>query len=796
MRPGPGWQETAYRRGVEGLTRAVLSHRRTILALVLFALVLGLAGLSRLRVDFSAIGYFATDDQEIEELLEIRHRWGPDDNELLALVEVRAGTLLEPERVTALLRVARALERLPGVERVLALPDLPDWRRRDPERDDLRVRRLADSLLSDQGASALRREIVADSPYVPAVLSRDGQASLMAIRLFADETDDILRVRRRVGAVRRLLREEQGTHGMRFTLAGIPAVRADAVALLIRDQVRLVPVVLLSTCLILAMFLPFPRGVLVPLATAVVPPLLLFGSMGWVGAPVGILNQILFTLLPALAIADSIHLIHRFVAETSREETSSRLGASDRTAAIVRAMGAAAWPCFLTSLTTGLGFLTLLTTRVPALRELGLQAALGMLLAHGTVVVLVPLLLSLGGFRRVRRMPAAALAATGSRWLSGLLRRPGLVLAGTAGLVILFLVWGSQVVVDCRLTELLPDDHPTTAASRQIDTRLGGTMPLHVELLGAPGTFRSPHLLATLSELEAWAAELDGVRAVAGPAGFVAAIEGWRSGEAVIPSSGAGVVRNLVAGRTSGVAAAELVTSDLASARVVLRAEDRGGREFLRLAEQVERRFRDTLPEDVETRVGGTPVVAYRGTNALSEDLRGSLAVAYLAVGGCIALLWGRWRLGLLCLVLNTLPLLAAYGLVGALGWRFEPPVAVILVVGLGIAVDDTLHVLARALGAHGSSKACADAVRRAVADTAPALVTTSLVLGVAFAANAASAFPSIATFGLLGAVMVVTALVGDLVLLPAFFEWARPRERPGRTRTRADYLRRLFSSC
>src|SRR5690606_36820746 len=114
--------------------------------------------------------------------------------------------------------------------------------------------------------------------------------------------------------------------------------------------------------------------------------------MGLRGEPIGLLNQIFLVLIPAIAVADAIHLLSRYHEESWRLGGES-LTPETRRAAIIETMEHMGAACFLTSFTTMIGFLSLDLTHMHVLRQFGNYAALGVVFSYLTVLLILPLTL-------------------------------------------------------------------------------------------------------------------------------------------------------------------------------------------------------------------------------------------------------------------------------------------------------------------------------------------------------------------------------------------------------------------
>ncbi len=757
---------------LERVAVAVLAHRVRVSLAIGAAFFVVVAGAKDLVVDMDTMAFFGSDDPEVPRLEAFKEYWGQDDAKVIVLVEPEEGTLLTPARLRRLDEVTSALAADPGVLSAQSVTTVPLLSAPAPGMIDTTA--VGDALPdADDPEWPAFRDRLRDHPlWVPYLLSTDGRVGAVVVELDGAAAD-LTAIRPLVFALRGILDGFAGEEGLRFYTAGIPAVRTDFFEQFFKDQARTIP--LISVFMLVLMGLLFRRvhGVVGAMVAAAVPTAMVFGLMGWTGRTVGLLNQAYVTILPVIAVADAVHLISRFHEEVRRRAPPGRpLDPALRADAIRAAVGRVGAACALTSLTTGIGFLSLYVADMPVLREFGLYAAAGIGLAYGTVVLAVPLVLSTArgavpeGGRpeaptRVDRLLTAAAGLT--------IRRPWVVLAGTAAVIAVFLGYGTRVQVDNHLTGMLEEDHPTSRANRIADEELGGIISLEVDIQGSDESMKDPGVLQAMIDLEEWALARGDVRGVSSPAGWVAEFHALTAGERRIPATTKGVAQLLLLGEGSDGLDRILDTTEYRRARMSLHVADEGGRVFERFSDAaavaVAREF-EGLP--VTAHITGTAFVAYRGINNITEDLRDSILLAFLTIALVIGLLFRSLRVTLICLVPNALPLVVGYGLMGAMGWLLDPLPAVTFTMALGIAVDDTIHLMVRFQEEIRAGKDRDDALRAAVLHTGRAVVVTTILLCTGFGVNVFSAFTAFVIFGALGSSVIFTALLCDVLVLPA----------------------------
>jgi predicted RND superfamily exporter protein len=125
-------------------------------------------------------------------------------------------------------------------------------------------------------------------------------------------------------------------------------------------------------------------------------------------------------------------------------------------------------------------------------------------------------------------------------------------------------------------------------------------------------------------------------------------------------------------------------------------------------------------------------------------------------------------------LIPNLVPLIITAGVMGYLGVDIKPSTAVIFTIAFGIAVDDSIHFLARLRVEIGRTANLREALAITTEKTGRAIILTSIILATGFGTLATSAFTSTMLMGILTCLTIVSALLADLFLLPSLLLWLR----------------------
>lgn len=188
--------------------------------------------------------------------------------------------------------------------------------------------------------------------------------------------------------------------------------------------------------------------------------------------------------------------------------------------------------------------------------------------------------------------------------------------------------------------------------------------------------------------------------------------------------------------------------------------------------------FNDSLKKAIdhdrwEVKYTGTSVVASNGTQYLVSNLFSSLAIAIVLIGLIMAVLFRAWRMVLISLVPNFIPLLTTAAIMGYFGIPMKPSTLLVFSIAFGISVDDTIHFLAKfrqELKAHEHDfRRC---VLVALRESGASMIYTSIILFFSFLMFTFSEFGGTKALGLLISLTLGVAMFSNLIVLPTLLLW------------------------
>jgi predicted RND superfamily exporter protein len=177
--------------------------------------------------------------------------------------------------------------------------------------------------------------------------------------------------------------------------------------------------------------------------------------------------------------------------------------------------------------------------------------------------------------------------------------------------------------------------------------------------------------------------------------------------------------------------------------------------------------YQKKLPTISAIYCGGVPLV-HKAQHQLMDDLINSFMVAFVIIAAIMVLVLRSVRAGLVSMIPNVFPAFVVFGTMGWAGFEIEVGSMLTATAALGIAVDDTLHFIAAFGRAMRAGHTRREAILSAYHRCGAAMIQTSLICGLGLLVFTFSPFAPIARFGWLMGAMLGTALIGDLIILPA----------------------------
>ncbi|MBI4516975.1 MAG: MMPL family transporter [Deltaproteobacteria bacterium] len=727
---------------------------------------------ARIEIESSLESVLPAGDPEIAYYAGVRAAFGSDD---VAVVGLLAPDIFASATLAKIASLTEAIAGIEGVERVLSLTNAVD-----PAADVFDPPRLLPRLPPSAAAIAALKHKLASTPlYGKNLVSGDFRGA--AINVFFKNLTDAQYLSLGVDQkIRGLLAAAGGPERMYYT--GAAHVKQAAVELMRRDLLRFTPVALVLVLLVLWLSFWTIRGVLLPAVSVLLALVWTLGFMVLAGKAITLGTFILPPLLIVVGSSFGIHMMARYYEQVE--------AGAERELLVVRAFERVWLPLVVSALTMVIGFGSLAVNRITAIWDLGIFAVVGVVCLTVTSLTVIPALLQLLPAER-RTQPRRI-----SLWLAASLTRLGqgafvsrrVILWGAAAAALVAGLGIRSIRVDSDFLYYFDPASEVRQANETINREVVGSNPFYLVIEGSgAGALKRWEVLKLIKDLQTFLATLPGVSSSLSVADYLELLDAGLSksaeGDILLDEQGRIVaaapaaslweeparlpaVLSLVS--TSPATFSSVVTPDFRRANVLVRTELSGSRRIADTLAAVRAYVAEHFPAEVQVHPTGNLVLLTGSTADIVAGQIKSLSLALAVIFVVMALMFLSVKVGLLAMLPNVLPIAIFFGVMGWLGILLNLGTSLIAAIALGIAVDSTIHYMARLnLELRGETDQAAVLVRTLRLVGEPIIFTT-VALFFGFLTFAGSSFVPIQNFGMLAGVTMAAALGTNLVLLPA----------------------------
>jgi predicted RND superfamily exporter protein len=794
---GPGGNDFIERLndGFAALAGWCFDHRWWVVAFSIGLLGGGTMLAAQAEIDSSYAAFFDADDHTYLFYEQYREDFGSD--EISYIVYEAPGFEHGPWNLEVMQRIADLTDALEEVPFVYEVHTLAGAELMIGEEDGIRIRELRDDPAESQEELLELRDLFMAKPvFVGGLISADMQHGAIMIEMDRSSTDPLDEIRwdpeggdglenlypqvTDIAIEEVLARPEY--EGIVFTHSGDVPFNAAFNYIISSESLTLGALTAGVIALLLFAFFRSPVGVLAPTFVVQASVLMTVAFIVAVGWKLDMVFSSVPTLVTAIGVAHAVHILSEFRA------SFRRLG--DRREALVHTIYLVGTPCLLTSVTTAAGFLSMSSVEIEAISHQGVYAAFGVMMAFVLSLTLLMALLSFG--RRKPRRHVEGLSAEqakgsprvrrGLRGVANFVIRRRIAVLTAFGLTFAFSFAGmAQLVADSNWLNDFKKGTSLRDNAVKIESTMGGLTNLVILFDGGEeDAVKDPAFLEEVKRIQTW---VDDQFLVAKSYSIVDILQDlnktfhaddpdWYR----LPDSRELIAQYLIMYESAGgTQTDQYLSSDRSTSALELRLRLDNTSETANLLAGLEQELEERPLEQSELRVTGIGALWVKLLDYIvSSQIQGFLtAFCIIAVMMCVLL--RSIKTGMIAMVPNLSPILLTLGMMGWLGVMLDYSKIVIAAVALGIAVDDTIHLMFRFRHEFQQRGSYEEALRAALSDVGRALLITSISLVAGFLMLGFSALASNATQGLLLAGTIVTALVADFLLMPALVLTFKP---------------------
>ncbi len=540
---------------------------------------------------------------------------------------------------------------------------------------------------------------------------------------------------------------------------------------IISDQFRISPmaVSVLVITLILALR-NFSAGMM-PMLTAGTSVIWTFAFMVLFGIPLNVLTVIVPSIMIVVGSTEDLHMLSEFM--EGIEETK---GDADKSIEIMSSkLGLAV---LMTALTTFLGFLSIIYNDITMLVQFGMVSAFALGINPIITFTLGPAYLHLFGPKKVKKHDEKVHAIDRgflfvAHSIIELVNHPKRKIAAIVFFSLLSLgALGATyfVKVNNDFIAYFKEDSDLRQRSATLHKELSGAQTFFIRITsGMPGTFKQSEYLSQVASLQQFMKQKGWFDKTESLADRVALInmemhDGDRKFFS-IPADSNLVSQYLLFFQRDDLS--RFVTPDYDETVIMVRHNVSASYEINAILAELRDYIRKTVNPNFKVEFTGEYILINKAAETLAVNSVTSLGLLLFIVFVCMYLLFWSVKAGLISLIPNVFPIIMIFGVMGLFDIPLNVGTAMVACISIGIAVDDTMHMMTRYNAEMRERQNGPEALAAVLHSEIRPVVSTSVALTLGFAVCMASNFVPVIQFGVLSAVVMVVALLADLIITP-----------------------------
>lgn len=713
------------------------------------------------------------DDHEINiEYNNFLDIFGEEGN--LIVLGVKDTTLFTVEKLNAWNALSNSFRASNEVESVVSIKDLQKLVKNETEQKFDLIPFIKDSVKSPEEIKILQDQLFNQFPFYDNFLfNKETKTVRTAIYLKKELVNTPARKDFVIETLMKKVKVFEDTYNINVRVSGMPYIRTLNAQNIVDEIGLFVGAALLITSLIFFLFFRSFRATFISLIVVCVGVMWTLGILGLLKYEITVLTALIPPLIIVIGIPNCIFLINKYQHEVKLH--------GNKVKSLQRVITKVGNATLMTNVTTASGFATFIITESKLLKEFGVVASLSILAIFILCLLIIPIIYTFLPYPKDRH-----LEHLNKRWIGGfvdwtvrMVKEKRIAIYITSiGLLIVCIIGIYKIKISGSLIEDMPKRAEFFSDIKFFEEEFNGIMPMEimVDTKRKKGVMKSSTLkrINTLEELIIETPELSRPISVVSLVKYSkqAFYNGNPKYYQLPTKQEEAFILPYAKNSTSGEGNLlnNFVDSTGQYARITTFMKDIGTDKMERIEENLISKINKVFPkEKYNVSITGKALVFQKGTKYLVNNLALSLSLAILLISLFMAYMFRSFRMIIVSLIPNLLPLVVTAGLMGYLGVPIKPSTILVFSIAFGISVDDTIHFLAKyRQELIANNWRIKKSVFAALRETGVSMFYTSVVLFFGFSVFTISSFGGTVALGALVSVTLLFAMLSNLLLLPS----------------------------
>ncbi len=752
------------------VARFIIRNRTWILLVILGITVLLALQWKNMRFTYTEANLLPVDHPVNLEYNKFLSLFGEEGN--LIVMGVEDSTIFTPEKFKAWNQLTTDLAKFNEVAFTLSVGNLKKLAKKKDTTGFELVPFIHDSIFTDSNLAAYKEELFNNLPFYDGLIySPDKQSIRSAVYMKKDIVNTAARKDFVIKDLIPLIETFEVQTGIEVYTSGMPYIRTLNSQSIIDEIGMFIGAALLVTSLIFFFFFRSVRATIISMVTVIIAVMWVFGFLGMMHYEITVLTALIPPLIIVIGIPNCVFLINKYQHEIRQHGNQAK--------SLQRVITKVGNATLMTNLTTASGFATFMLVKSELLQEFGMVASINIVALYFLCLCIIPIIYSYMPVPKEKHLKHLNKVWLNKfvHWIERMVRDHRILIYIV---VVLWLCASIIGIYNIKISGSLIEDMPKNTGFfddiRFFEKEYEGIMPL--EILVDTKKKNGVMSLSTLKRIDELQEHIKEIPEFAKPISVVELVkyskQAFYNGNPEyyqLPNSQEASF--ILSYAKSSDTDTDLLTSYVDStgqfARITTFMKDTEPDRFERIEEDLNTEINKLFPpERYNIIVTGKAFVFQKGTHYLVNNLFMSLSLAILLIALFMAWMFRSFKMILISLIPNLLPLIITAGVMGFVGVPIKPSTILVFSIAFGISVDDTIHFLAKyRQELIANNWKIKKSIYSALRESSVSMFYTSIVLFFGFSVFALSSFGGTVALGALVSITLLFAMLSNLLLLP-----------------------------
>ena len=753
------------------VSRIILKNRYLILILIAIATAFLVSQMKHMRFSYTEANLLPEDHEVNIQYNQFLDIFGEEGN--LILLAIKDSTVFTPAKFNAWNSLAKSFDSLSEVEFTLSIADVKKLKKDTKNRKFVLESIYTEELTSQKTIDAVKKELFEKLPFYDNLLYNKKTGTIQtAIYIDKEIVNTPVRKAFVFKKLIPIIDAFEKETNLDVRVSGMPYIRTINAQNIIDEIQLFVLGALLITGIIFFFFFQSYRATFITLLVVTIGVTWAFGFIGLFGYEITVLTALIPPLIIVIGVPNAVFLINKYQQEIKLHGQQAK--------ALQRVISKIGNATLMTNITTASGFATFVFVKSQLLREFGILASINILSIFVLALLIIPILYSFMEPPKKKHLNHLERKWMENvvNWMEKMVREQRITIYITTVIVIILGIIGLYQI---RVSGSLIEDMPKTKAFYKdikfFENEFGGIMPL--EILIDTKKEKGVMKLSTLKRMDKINEVIESFPELSRPVSVVNLVkyskQAYYKGNPKYYQLPTAQEQSYIFEYTKNSDGNSNMLNNFVDstgqyARITTFMKDVGTDKMNDIQERLEQVVKKEFPKErFNVSFTGKALVFLKGTNYLIGNLVFSLSLAIFLISLFMAWMFRSFKMILISIIPNMLPLLITAGLMGFFGIPIKPSTILVFSIAFGISVDDTIHFLAKYRQELIANKwNIQPSVYAALRETGVSMFYTSIVLFFGFLVFTISSFGGTIALGGLVSVTLLLAMVSNLLLLPS----------------------------